>query len=714
MQKKIHTLHDIEKILTWVPPLFFAALMVISALVAHAVFRYQERSEITLLTQQTNHFRQNRLEAFVRSVNHSISSHLTRATDDLKRSVHVIQGAALAETSPSVEQLRPLMHRLEVQQRIRFVLFDRTWHIHYGQAQLDEIARLIFNRTPQETQRRITQMYLASQGDASTMMWKNDLDQTIQMSYMVALDSERFLGAFSRIDNLHTVTREAFVDAIRRKTFTDNQCDFWLFDSALKRAFNLQGNREWLPTAQPDTTDNQYTLDRYFLTIGITPKGHHLEDQIERIHRYYQTRHWIMLLVIGIVGVILIAFSALFSSFIRGIIFRFNMRLKRTTMRLKRLKDRYELAVIASNDGFWDTNFKTRKTYFSRKWLDLLGYCSKEIKTYEDWIDLIHPDDKERVIKALEEYKHHHANKHLICEYRLRTRSGDYLWMLGRGKVFDDKNGRPHRLLMMSMDISKQKETSDRLARLVDIEVLKNQEKQKLLIQQNKLAAMGEMIGAIAHQWRQPLNNVTLILHFIRDNIHNESFTKSMLTEYVARAKKQIDFMSETIDAFRDFYQPSKLKTKFDVWSAIESTLSIIQAPLDKNNIKVTLTGKNFHAFGHKNEFRQAILNILTNAKDAIVHQQERHSIQDGFIRIELRDHTIRIENNGGTIDEGIIDRIFEPYFTTKFEDKGTGIGLYMTRTIIENNMHGDITVHNTQSGVVFVIRLPHNHKEPL
>jgi PAS domain S-box-containing protein len=380
-------------------------------------------------------------------------------------------------------------------------------------------------------------------------------------------------------------------------------------------------------------------------------------------------------------------------------------------MRIKRLKERYELAVIASNDGLWDTNFKTKRTYFSQKWLDILGYRPGEIDSFEAWLELMHPDDRQRVLATLTLHKSERHSQPIICEYRLRTRTGHYIWMLGRGKVFLDSDDQPLRLLMMSMDISEQKEASNQLAILVEKEVAKNQEKQKLLIQQNKLAAMGEMIGAIAHQWRQPLNNITLILHFIRDNIDKDTFTRTMLDQYVDRAKKQIDFMSDTIDDFRDFYKPTKSKAPFDVTEAIHSTLSIMHTQFDKSGIKVTLTGNSFTINGYENEFRQAILNILANAIDAIVLRQKNQEGLHGEIRIDLSTDTITIYNNGGHVRYRVLERMFEPYFTTKFEDKGTGIGLYMTRTIIENNMQGEILAENRDEGVMFTIRF-HPHQE--
>jgi len=232
---------------------------------------------------------------------------------------------------------------------------------------------------------------------------------------------------------------------------------------------------------------------------------------------------------------------------------------------------------------------------------------------------------------------------------------------------------------------------NNQLEAIVKDEISKNEQKQKLLIQQNRLAAMGEMIGAIAHQWRQPLNNISLIIHFIKDNIKENSFDT-----FIQNAKEQIEYMSQTIDDFRDFHKPSKNSEPFDIKDAIKSAITILHI---NKNITINLKGTHLYIDGYKNEFQQAILNILSNAKDAIGDNY-------GVINIMVNDKTITIHNTGEEIDKKVIDRMFEPYFTTKSAKKGTGIGLYMTKVIIENNMGGEIQVKNEENGVTFTILL--------
>jgi len=232
---------------------------------------------------------------------------------------------------------------------------------------------------------------------------------------------------------------------------------------------------------------------------------------------------------------------------------------------------------------------------------------------------------------------------------------------------------------------------NNQLEALVQEEVEKNEEKQKLLIQQNRLAAMGEMIGSIAHQWRQPLNNISLIVHFIKDNIKEQTFDS-----FFTRAKEQIEYMSQTIDDFRDFHKPSKNSEPFDVKEAIKSAISILHVG---QNITINLHGIHLYIDSYKNEFQQAILNILSNAKDAIGQE-------DGVIEVEVSEEKITVHNSGREVSKEVLEKMFEPYFTTKSDKKGTGIGLYMTKAIIEDSMGGEIYATSDKDGITFTILL--------
>jgi signal transduction histidine kinase len=240
----------------------------------------------------------------------------------------------------------------------------------------------------------------------------------------------------------------------------------------------------------------------------------------------------------------------------------------------------------------------------------------------------------------------------------------------------------------------------------VQEEVAKNRAKDHIVIQHSRLAAMGEMIGNIAHQWRQPINALGLVLANIGDAHAHQELTQEYLDEEIDIGTRLIDKMSTTIDDFRNFFKPNKEKKAFSLKAVLENSLSILSASLKNNNIAVAVEiAEDVLAYGYPNEFSQALLNLVNNAKDAIV-AKHRH---DGLIRLRVsyqgNQGVITVSDNGGGIPEQILPKIFDPYFTTK--ESGTGIGLYMSKMIIENNMNGKITVRNSGDGAEFTVSCP-------
>merc|ERR1711879_68099 len=173
-------------------------------------------------------------------------------------------------------------------------------------------------------------------------------------------------------------------------------------------------------------------------------------------------------------------------------------------------------------------------------------------------------------------------------------------------------------------DITKIKLSEQDLKIKVEEELSKNREKDRILIQQSKLAAMGEMLGNIAHQWRQPLNSVSLFLQFLRDNYKNKDANELMINKYFDKSFTQIQYMSQTIDDFRNFYKPSKQKEYFSIKLAIESSLEIIKAQLKNEDIQLILEIEDKKLLGFENELKQSLLNIFNNAQDAIKQKKEK------------------------------------------------------------------------------------------
>ena len=232
--------------------------------------------------------------------------------------------------------------------------------------------------------------------------------------------------------------------------------------------------------------------------------------------------------------------------------------------------------------------------------------------------------------------------------------------------------------------------------------------KEQMLAQQSKMAAMGEMIGNIAHQWRQPLNALSASIIGMILKIHMGQMQDEDLVVFKDTTNKLIQNMSTTIDDFRRFFLPNKEKKKFYVANAIKDSLKFVADAYRDNSIEIeTHIDADISLLGYHNELVQVLLNILNNSKDAM----KTNHIKNAKVEISTQEDSegvkIIISDNGGGVDEKIINKIFEPYFTTKFEDQGTGLGLYMSKMIVEESMRGKLTMQNGVNGLQSTIYLP-------
>ncbi len=248
----------------------------------------------------------------------------------------------------------------------------------------------------------------------------------------------------------------------------------------------------------------------------------------------------------------------------------------------------------------------------------------------------------------------------------------------------------------------------DNLEYKIQEEIDKRMEQEQILIQQSKLASMGEMIGNIAHQWRQPLSEISAIHMNMLATYEFNEFTKEYLEEKIDEADALTLYMTQTISDFQNFFRPEEAKKIFNVKYTCEKAHFIIKSSLNYHNIKLSMNViDDAEVNGYENEYSQVILNILNNAKDVLILRK----IKNPEIVIEIKSgkecHIVKIEDNAGGIEKEIIDRVFEPYFTTKHKSQGTGIGLYMSKNIIETNMNGYIGVKNTEKGACFTVKVP-------
>lgn len=238
-------------------------------------------------------------------------------------------------------------------------------------------------------------------------------------------------------------------------------------------------------------------------------------------------------------------------------------------------------------------------------------------------------------------------------------------------------------------------------------------QQKQFLIQQSKLAEMGDMIAAIAHQWNEPLVELSALVQDIQTSYLLNELKDIEVNDFVTDSMVQIKYMSRTLNDFRNFLKPSTKKKLFSISKSLNEINEIIGKQVFYSNIKMNFNYKNdkeeLLIYGYENEFKQVLLNLINNAKNKIIEKQldnnEKGNININIARC-MNFNTIEIIDDAGKIDEQIIHSIFQPYFTTK--NDGTGLGLYMAKVIIEDKMRGTITVRNEDENVIFTIKLPH------
>lgn len=229
---------------------------------------------------------------------------------------------------------------------------------------------------------------------------------------------------------------------------------------------------------------------------------------------------------------------------------------------------------------------------------------------------------------------------------------------------------------------------------------------QKQLLEQSRFAQMGEMIGNISHQWRQPLNALGLVLQKTSLYQSRGKLNDENLNVNIDRCMDLVHGMSDTIDDFRDFFNPHKELSQFSIVDAINKAHAILAPSLDIHSIEYIINAEeDIKVEGYSNEFSQVILNLLNNAKDALEENKPEQACITVTVAKEENRPVISICDNAGGISLEILSKVFNPYFTTKEEGKGTGIGLYMSKVIVEEHMHGELTIHNTDKGACFVIK---------
>jgi len=329
------------------------------------------------------------------------------------------------------------------------------------------------------------------------------------------------------------------------------------------------------------------------------------------------------------------------------------------------------------NRGYAEYFGKTPSELVGRSFFELLP--PEAIESVKQKIDSL---NKENPITSM---------IHLVVD-----KNGEKRWQRWTDRAIFNQEGELESYQSIGEDITDIKKTEDEL-----------KEKERMMFAQSKNAAMGEMVGMIAHQWRQPISAIGMAINNLKADIALGMFDQNEALKRYDDISNLVDFLSKTIDDFRDFFREEREKESVSIDDVIKDSLKIIGKSLENNYIKVELElhGERPIAI-FRREMMQVFLNIIKNSKDAILENK----IENGFVRInsgvEGDSVIIEITDNGGGVSEEVLGRIFEPYFTTKNPTFGTGLGLHMTKTIIEQHHKGEITAKRVEHGLSFKIKL--------
>jgi len=412
---------------------------------------------------------------------------------------------------------------------------------------------------------------------------------------------------------------------------------------------------------------------------------------------------------------ITIVFFALFLTalFFARALRRSNRKLKQAEQQISDLSERLKLAFDVGRDGLWDWNLIDDTLYFSPRWKEMLGYRDDELESsFEAWESRVHPDDLEEALKNIElcikEKKKVSENKH-----RLQHKDGHWIWIYDRGQVQYDNNGTAIRMIGTHTDLTTEIDLSDKLSHLnetletrVKEQVEELERRYAFIVQQARLASMGEMINNIAHQWRQPLNRVNANVAVIISILESDNIDHDMMLSEAELIEKNTKYMSETIEDFAYYFHPEKEAVQFSIEEIVQSVLGLMNARLD--NIDINIVSSNpVEVYSFAKEYRQVLLIILNNAVDNFESKVIDSPKIDIVIKKEEEKAYLSICDNGGGIEEKDIGRIFDPYYTTKFAEEGTGLGLYVAKMLIESSMQGKLNATNKNSGACFEIIIP-------
>ena len=399
----------------------------------------------------------------------------------------------------------------------------------------------------------------------------------------------------------------------------------------------------------------------------------------------------------------------------------------REQKKLAENEKRLRSIITTSPDAISVIDLAGNIIFASDKSAALVGYDDPLQMLGKNVLSFLFPDDIALAKEAIENISLGKLNQD-TKEFKTLRKDGSFFFQEVNGSVMADDNNQPYAIILIGRDVTQRRKTEkdllalnkvlqEKSAALEDLnksleqriqkEVEASRDKDRMLALQSRQAALGEMIGNIAHQWRQPLNTINLIIHDLAEAHKYGELDETYFQNSYKEVNRVVQRMSQTIDDFRSFNKPDKEKKVFEINKVLDQSVSFTSAGLEAAGIQILMQcNGSILVMGYSNEMIQAFINILNNAKDSLAHSDQEQKIIAIKCYANNGKALVKIENNGNAIPSELLEKIFDPYFTTKPEGRGTGLGLFISKTIVEKNMQGRLLASNTDNGVCFTFEL--------
>jgi len=415
-------------------------------------------------------------------------------------------------------------------------------------------------------------------------------------------------------------------------------------------------------------------LDKFELVIKFIK-----HDTASKIKKELNSSRNLFLFVVGLTVVSFLVFVLMIIAFIR---------MAKEEQRLRLVMNKYIISSV--------TDLKGIIIDVSEAFCDISGYKRAELIGKNHNI-VRHPEMKSEIFKGL--WNNIKSGKSWSGKVKNLKKDGKSYWVYANVEPLYDKHKKIDSYISIRLDITR----SELLLLKVQEEEIKNKFQYEIMQQQYRLAQMGEMISMIAHQWRQPLSAITAATGVISIRAKKNKLKSEDAMELADKIKNFSLHLSNTIDDFRSFFKPNKEKKITDFKKIIDSVLLIIENSLKQNHINLVVEYVDIVEFEtYDNELKQVLLNLIKNAEDILLENK----ILDAKIVIKVEKEILKVIDNAGGVPDEIIDKIFDPYFSTKLKKDGTGLGLYMSKTIVEEHCQGKLSVKNNENNAIFEINL--------